>query len=119
MNNRFTEHQFVAILTEGDTGVSIKEICRKHNILNAAFYTWRMTSRDTRPKAVAEGKIIYRAIFEPALQPIQIGHVPYRQHPQGNQCSGQWLLVDSADRCTDDYNTDLPSEECDPESRHA
>ena len=41
MKKRFTEQQIVAILKEGEAGVAVKEICRKHNISDATFYTWR------------------------------------------------------------------------------
>ena len=41
MKKRFTEQQIVAILKEGEAGVAVKEICRKHNIADATFYTWR------------------------------------------------------------------------------
>jgi Transposase len=27
---RFTEHQIIAILQEGEAGVQVKEVCRKH-----------------------------------------------------------------------------------------
>ena len=45
MKKRFTERQIVAILKEGEAGVPAKEICRKHNILDATFYTWRKKYR--------------------------------------------------------------------------
>ena len=45
MKKRFTEQQIVAILKEGKAGVAVKEICRKHNISDATFYTWRKKYR--------------------------------------------------------------------------
>jgi putative transposase len=45
MKKRFTEQQIVAILKEGEAGVAAKEICRKHNISDATFYTWRKKYR--------------------------------------------------------------------------
>jgi len=45
MKKRFTEQQIVAILKEGEAGVTVKEICRKHNISDATFYTWRKKYR--------------------------------------------------------------------------
>ena len=41
MKKRFSDKQIVGILKEGEAGVPIKEICRKHNISDATFYTWR------------------------------------------------------------------------------
>ncbi len=45
MKKRFTEQQIVAILKEGEAGVGAKDICRKHNISDATFYTWRKKYR--------------------------------------------------------------------------
>ena len=45
MKKRFTEQQIVAILKEGEAGVPAKEICRKPNISDATFYTWRKKYR--------------------------------------------------------------------------
>ena len=45
MKKRFTEQQIVAILKEGEAGVAVKKICRKHNISDATFYTWRKKYR--------------------------------------------------------------------------
>ena len=45
MKKRFTEQQIVAILKKGEAGVPAKEICRKHNISDATFYTWRKKYR--------------------------------------------------------------------------
>ena len=45
MKKRFTEQQIVAILQEGEAGVPAKEICSKHNISDATFYTWRKKYR--------------------------------------------------------------------------
>ena len=45
MRKRFTEQQIVVILKEGEAGVPAKEICRKHNISDTTFYTWRKKHR--------------------------------------------------------------------------
>jgi putative transposase len=53
MKRRFTDEQMIAILKEGEAGVPVKEICRKHGISDATFYTWRkkfggMEAQDVR-----------------------------------------------------------------------
>jgi putative transposase len=39
--SKFTESQIVAILAEGDAGLPVAEICRKHGISNALYYQWK------------------------------------------------------------------------------
>ena len=39
--SRFTEIQIVSILKEADAGRPVKEICRKHGISDATYYTWK------------------------------------------------------------------------------
>ena len=39
--SRFTETQIIAILKEGDSGFTVKEICRKHGISDATYYNWK------------------------------------------------------------------------------
>lgn len=41
MKKRFSDEQIVGILKEGEAGIPVKELCRKHNISDATFYTWR------------------------------------------------------------------------------
>lgn len=41
MKKRFNEQQIITILKEAEAGISVKELCRKHNISDATFYTWR------------------------------------------------------------------------------
>jgi putative transposase len=39
--SRFTETQIVSILNESDAGVTVGDICRKHNISPATYYKWK------------------------------------------------------------------------------
>lgn len=41
MKKRFTEEQIIAILKEAEAGLSAKEVCRRHGVSDATFYTWR------------------------------------------------------------------------------
>jgi len=38
---RFSEEQIISILREGESGGKIGEVCRRHGISYATFYTWR------------------------------------------------------------------------------
>jgi len=44
MKKRFSEEQIIGVLKEAEAGVPVKELCRKHNISDATFYTWRKSS---------------------------------------------------------------------------
>ena len=38
---RFTETQIVAILKEADSGMQVKELCRKHGVSDQTYYNWK------------------------------------------------------------------------------
>tara|TARA_R110000787_G_C13357028_1_gene439673 strand:+ start:71 stop:337 length:267 start_codon:yes stop_codon:yes gene_type:complete len=39
--SRFSETQIIAILKEADSGMPVKEVCRKHGISDATYYKWK------------------------------------------------------------------------------
>ena len=39
--SRFSEEQIIGILKEHQAGISAGDLCRKHGISDATFYTWR------------------------------------------------------------------------------
>jgi len=39
--SKFTESQIVAILAEGESGLAMGDVCRKHGISNATYYQWK------------------------------------------------------------------------------
>jgi putative transposase len=39
--SRFTEDQIIGILKEHQAGIPLLDLCRKHGISDATFYTWR------------------------------------------------------------------------------
>lgn len=41
MKKRFTEAQIVGFLREGEAGVGIKDLCRKHGFSEGSYYLWR------------------------------------------------------------------------------
>ena len=38
---RFSEEQIVGVLKEAEAGAKVSELCRRHGISDATFYTWR------------------------------------------------------------------------------
>ena len=42
MKNRFSDEQFIGFLREAEAGaMSIKALCKKHNITDQTFFRWR------------------------------------------------------------------------------
>lgn len=39
--SRFTEAQIMAILGEGEAGLPVVEVCRKHGISSPTYYQWK------------------------------------------------------------------------------
>jgi putative transposase len=39
--SKFSESQIVAMLKEGEAGMSVAEVCRKHGISAATWYAWK------------------------------------------------------------------------------
>ncbi len=39
--SRFTETQIISILKEADSGLLVKDVCRKHGISDATYYNWK------------------------------------------------------------------------------
>lgn len=39
--SKFNESQIVAILKEGEAGLAVAELCRKHGISAATYYAWK------------------------------------------------------------------------------
>jgi putative transposase len=39
--SKFAESQIVAILKEGEAGVPVAELCRKHGISSPTYYAWK------------------------------------------------------------------------------
>ena len=39
--SRFSEEQIIGVLKEHQAGLAVVEICRRHGISDATFYTWR------------------------------------------------------------------------------
>ena len=39
--SRFSETQILSILNEGDAGVKVQDLCRKHGICPATYHRWK------------------------------------------------------------------------------
>jgi putative transposase len=38
---RFSEEQIISVLKEAEAGAKVSELCRRHGISDATFYSWR------------------------------------------------------------------------------
>lgn len=41
MKKRYSEEQIIGFLKESESGVQLKELCRRHGFSEASFYLWR------------------------------------------------------------------------------
>ena len=49
--SQFTESQIVAVLKEGEAGIPVAEIARKHGISRNAYFSWKARRwAQTRPR---------------------------------------------------------------------
>lgn len=75
---RFSEEQIIGILKEGEAGISVKELARKHGVCEGTFYRWKShfggmeVSEAKRLKALEEeNRRLKRLVADQALD-IQI-----------------------------------------------
>lgn len=41
MKKRFSEEQIIGFLKEAETGMPVKDLCRRHGFSEASYYLWR------------------------------------------------------------------------------
>jgi putative transposase len=41
MKKRYSEEQIIKFLREADTGIPVKDLCRRHGFSEASYYLWR------------------------------------------------------------------------------
>ena len=41
MKKRYSEEQIIGFLQEGDAGLTVKDLCRRHGFSEASYYLWR------------------------------------------------------------------------------
>lgn len=72
--SRFTEEQIIGVLKEGEAGLAVKEICRKHGICDQTYYRWKAkyggleVSEARRLRSLEEeNRRLKQMVAEPAL----------------------------------------------------
>ncbi len=56
--SKFTESQIVGILGEGEVGLPVAEICRKHGISNATYYQWKWSCPNSPDTLTLSSRLI-------------------------------------------------------------
>jgi putative transposase len=84
--SRFSEEQIVAILKEGEAGVDVGTLIRRHGISRATYYHWRSKYAGTTPSELkrmkeleAENSKLKRMYAELALENAAIKDVLQRK----------------------------------------
>ena len=84
--SRFSESQVMAILGEGEAGLPVAEVCRKHGISNATYYQWKskyagMSANELKRvrDLEAENSRLKRMYAELALENAAIKDVLWRK----------------------------------------
>ena len=82
MKKRFTEEQIINILKEVDTGIPLKEVCRKYGVSTASYYSWKAkfggmeVSEAQRLRALeAENTKLKRIVADQALDIVALKDV--------------------------------------------
>ncbi len=84
MKKRFTEEQIIGFLREAESGLPIKELCRRHGFSEASYYLWRskfggmsvsdakrlkeLEAENTRLKRMLANAMLENEITKEALQ---------------------------------------------------
>ena len=84
--SRFTEDQIAGILKEGDAGVNVATLTRRHGISRATYYQWRSRYAGTTPSELrrmreleAENSKLKRMYADLALENAAIKDVLQRK----------------------------------------
>ena len=71
--SRFTAEQIIGVLRENDAGAAVAELCRKHGMSSATFYTWKAkyggmdVSEAKRLKALEEENSKLKRLYADAM----------------------------------------------------
>ena len=75
MKKRYSEEQIIGFLREGESGIKVKDLCRRHGFSEASFCAWRSkfggmeVSDARRLKALeAENAKLKKLLAEPMLE---------------------------------------------------
>ena len=75
MKKRFSEAQIIGFLREAETGLPVKQVCRRHGFSEGSYYLWRnkfggMTVSDAKrlKELIAENTRLKKLLAESVLE---------------------------------------------------
>lgn len=72
MKKRFTEEQIIGFLREAETGIPIKDLCRRHGFSEVSYYLWRSKFGGMSVPDAKRLKERLLASIEPAMVPLKM-----------------------------------------------
>jgi putative transposase len=75
--SRFTESQIVSILKEADAGVKVNELCRKHGISSATYYSWKSKYGGMAPSQLKHLKELEAEVAQYKRMYAELAHENY------------------------------------------
>ena len=75
--SRFTESQILSILKETDAGLKVNDVCRKHGISAATYYTWKSKYGGMAPSQLKQMKELEAELSQYKRMYAELAHENY------------------------------------------
>ena len=75
--SRFTESQILSILKETDSGLKVNDVCRKHGISAATYYTWKSKYGGMAPSQLKQMKELEAELSQYKRMYAELAHENY------------------------------------------
>ncbi len=75
--SRFTESQIVSVLREADAGLKVHDVCRKHGISQATYYTWKSKYGGMAPSQLRRLKELESELAQYKRMYAELAHENY------------------------------------------
>ena len=79
--SRFTQEQIIGVLKEHQAGATAADLCRKHGISDATFYTWR-----SKYGGMCQRRSDFRPAWRRKSRPVTSGTGAMQRAPIGALC---------------------------------